>query len=118
MDQGKLAADDDVRRIIPELQLEKRVTIRNLLRCESGVRAQFHIMPLAGWDNARLRGNSSRLHRWLAPFRSLLLFRIAGRGLLKLVRKASKKSTNNGGHPNLWVYRPRPRSGGEFFSGV
>jgi CubicO group peptidase (beta-lactamase class C family) len=51
MDQGKIHPDDDVRDHIPELNLNKAVRIRHLLRCESGVWAQFHIMPLAGWSN-------------------------------------------------------------------
>jgi CubicO group peptidase (beta-lactamase class C family) len=51
MDEGKLDPDDDVRRWIPELQLEHPVRIRHMLRCETGMWEQFHIMPLAGWDN-------------------------------------------------------------------
>lgn len=51
MDQGKFGLDDDVRQLLPELRLEKPVLVRHLLRCESGVWAQFHIMPIAGWDN-------------------------------------------------------------------
>jgi CubicO group peptidase (beta-lactamase class C family) len=52
MDEGKLDPDDDVRRLIPELKgLDHPVRIRHMLRCESGLWEQFHIMPLAGWDN-------------------------------------------------------------------
>ncbi len=51
MDESRLSLDADVRSIITELQLNRPVRIRDLLRCESGVWAQFHIMPLAGWDN-------------------------------------------------------------------
>ena len=51
MDQGKVKPEDDVRQFVPELQLNKAVRIRDMLRCESGIWAQFHIMPLAGWDN-------------------------------------------------------------------
>src|SRR5262245_28932656 len=52
MDEGKLDPDDDVRRLIPELRnLEYAVQIRHMLRCESGLWEQFHIMPLAGWEN-------------------------------------------------------------------
>lgn len=52
MDEGKLAPDDDVRRFVPELHgLNYPVRIRHMLRCESGLWEQFHIMPLAGWEN-------------------------------------------------------------------
>ena len=51
MDQGKLSPDDDIRELLPELNFNTRVRIRDMLRCESGIWAQFHIMPLAGWDN-------------------------------------------------------------------
>lgn len=52
MDEGKVDPDDDIRKYIPELRnLERPVRIRHMLRCESGLWEQFHIMPLAGWDN-------------------------------------------------------------------
>lgn len=52
MDQGKLNPDDDVRKLVPEMKnLPEAVHVRHMLRCESGIWAQFHIMPLAGWDN-------------------------------------------------------------------
>lgn len=52
MDQGKVRADDEVRRFIPELKPhDPPVKIRDMLRCESGIWEQFHIMPLAGWGN-------------------------------------------------------------------
>lgn len=60
MDQGKLNPQDDVRSILPELKLNQPVRIRHLLRCESGVWAQFHIMPLAGWDNVPVQSPYSK----------------------------------------------------------
>ncbi|HUQ70697.1 MAG TPA: serine hydrolase [Planctomycetaceae bacterium] len=52
MDEGKLRPDDDVRQIIPELRnLEHPIRIRHMLRCETGLWEQFHIMPLVGYDN-------------------------------------------------------------------
>ena len=60
MDQKRLSPDDDIRKIIPELNLNQPVLIRHLLRCESGVWAQFHIMPLAGWDNVPVHSPYSK----------------------------------------------------------
>ncbi|MEZ6101778.1 MAG: serine hydrolase [Pirellulaceae bacterium] len=60
LDQGKLSPDDDIRKLVPELSLESTVTIRHLLRCESGVWAQFHIMPLAGYDNVPVHSPYSK----------------------------------------------------------
>ena len=52
MDQGKLKPDDDIREIVTEMkQLPESVRIRDLLRCESGIWAQVHIMPLTGRKN-------------------------------------------------------------------
>ncbi len=61
MDQGKVSPDDDVRKFIPELQPHTPpVRIRDMLRCESGIWAQFHIMPLAGWNNVPLQASYSK----------------------------------------------------------
>ncbi len=60
MDQGSISPDDEVKKFIPELQLNKPVSIRNMLRCESGIWAQFHIMPLAGWDNVPVHSPYSK----------------------------------------------------------
>lgn len=60
MDEGIVGPDDDVRRWIPELQLEQAVRVRDMLRCESGIWNQFHILPLAGWDNVPLHAASSK----------------------------------------------------------
>lgn len=55
LDQGRIKPDDNVRTYIPELQpREHPICIRDMLRCESGIWAQFHIMPLAGYDNVPL----------------------------------------------------------------
>jgi len=61
MDEGKLSPDDDVRQIIPELQkLDHPVRIRHMLRCESGLWDQFHIMPIAGWENVPIHVGYSK----------------------------------------------------------
>ncbi len=51
LDQGKLAADDNIRRYVPELhEFEPPIRIRHLIRCRSGIWAQWHITQLAGWS--------------------------------------------------------------------
>ena len=61
LDEGKVNPDDDVRRLLPELKnLEHPVLIRHMLRCESGLWAQFHIMPLAGWENVPIHAAYSK----------------------------------------------------------
>lgn len=52
LDQGTIEADDDVRKYVPELHaFDPPIRIRHLLTCHSGLWAQVHIMPLAGWEN-------------------------------------------------------------------
>ena len=52
MDQGKIYPEDDIRKFLPELHaFDPPVRIRHMLRCESGLWASVHIMPLAGWEN-------------------------------------------------------------------
>jgi CubicO group peptidase (beta-lactamase class C family) len=52
MDQGKIDPDDDLRKFIPEMhKFEPPIRIQDMVRCRSGLWDQFHIMPLAGWDN-------------------------------------------------------------------
>jgi CubicO group peptidase (beta-lactamase class C family) len=52
MDQGKIDPDDDIRKFLPEMHaFDPPIRVRHLLRCETGLFAQFHIMPLAGFDN-------------------------------------------------------------------
>lgn len=52
MDQGRIDPGDDMRRFLPELhKFDSPVRIRHMLQCRSGLWAQWHIMPLAGWDN-------------------------------------------------------------------
>lgn len=61
MDQGRLDPDDDLRELLPEMrQLEHPVRIRHMLRCESGLWAQFHVMPLAGWPNVPIHTGYSK----------------------------------------------------------
>jgi CubicO group peptidase (beta-lactamase class C family) len=55
MDEGRIDADDDVRKYVPELHaFDPPIRIRHLLTCHSGLWAQVHIMPLAGWENMPL----------------------------------------------------------------
>ena len=52
MDDEKVAPDDDIRKYLPELQkVDPPIRIRHLLRCRSGVWAQWHIVQLAGWSS-------------------------------------------------------------------
>ena len=51
LDQDRISADDDIRRYVPEMHsFDPPVRIRDLIRCESGVWAQWHIAQLAGWS--------------------------------------------------------------------
>jgi CubicO group peptidase (beta-lactamase class C family) len=50
MDQGKLS-DDDIRKYVPELpRYDPQITIRDLVRCEDGLRDYWFLMKLAGWN--------------------------------------------------------------------
>src|SRR5262249_42629804 len=52
MDQGKIAPKDDLRKFVPEMHpFDPPVRIEHMIRCRTGLWDQFHIMPLAGWDN-------------------------------------------------------------------
>jgi CubicO group peptidase (beta-lactamase class C family) len=47
---GKLAADDDIRKYLPELaDFGKTITIRHLLHHTSGLRDQWDLLVLSGW---------------------------------------------------------------------
>ncbi|MCA9266643.1 MAG: serine hydrolase, partial [Planctomycetales bacterium] len=59
-DLGKLDLDDDIHKYLPELQLNQAVKLRHVLRCETGIWAQFHIMPLAGYDNVPVHAPYSK----------------------------------------------------------
>ena len=51
MDQGKLSPDDDIRKYVPEMpRYDPRITIRDLVRCEGGLRDYWHLVQLAGWN--------------------------------------------------------------------
>ncbi len=48
---GKLALDDDVHQYLPELpDYGNKITIRNLLQHTSGIRDQWQLLALAGWN--------------------------------------------------------------------
>jgi len=48
--QGKLSAEDDIRKYLPELaDFGKTITIRHLLNHTSGLRDQWDLMVLSGW---------------------------------------------------------------------
>ncbi len=50
-DQGKLSLDDDVRKHIPEVpDFGKTITLRHLIHHTSGLRDQWHLLRLAGWN--------------------------------------------------------------------
>jgi CubicO group peptidase (beta-lactamase class C family) len=74
MDQGLINPDDDVRQFLPELhEFDPPVRIRHMVQCHSGLWAQWHIMPLAGWDNLPVQHAYSRddLYTVLAGQRTL-----------------------------------------------
>ena len=48
---GKLSIDDDVHKYLPELpDYNAKITLRNLLQHTSGIRDQWQILALAGWN--------------------------------------------------------------------
>src|SRR5262249_8909535 len=51
LDRGRIAAEDDVRKYLPELpRYDPPITVRHLVRCECGLPDYFHLMQLAGWN--------------------------------------------------------------------
>lgn len=52
--EGKLSADDDIRKYIPEVpDFGETITIRHLLYHTSGLRDQWHLFALVGVDGPR-----------------------------------------------------------------
>jgi CubicO group peptidase (beta-lactamase class C family) len=50
-EQGKLSLDDDIRKHIPEVpDFGKTITIRHLLNHTSGLRDQWNLLAMAGWQ--------------------------------------------------------------------
>ncbi len=50
LDRGKVSPNDDIRRHVPEMhEFDPPIRIRHLIRCRSGIWAQWHITQLAGW---------------------------------------------------------------------
>ncbi|WP_353721163.1 serine hydrolase [Dyadobacter sp. 676] len=50
-EQGKLSLDDDIRKYIPEVpDFGKTITIRHLLNHTSGLRDQWNLLAMAGWQ--------------------------------------------------------------------
>jgi len=50
-EQGKLSLDDDIRKHIPEVpDFGKTITIRHLLNHTSGLRDQWNLLVMAGWQ--------------------------------------------------------------------
>ncbi|NIJ52822.1 serine hydrolase [Dyadobacter arcticus] len=50
-EQGKLSLDDDIRKYIPEIyDFGKTITIRNLANHTSGLRDQWNLLAMAGWQ--------------------------------------------------------------------
>jgi CubicO group peptidase (beta-lactamase class C family) len=48
---GKLSIDDDVHKYLPELpDYGSRITLRNLLQHTSGIRDQWQLLGMAGWN--------------------------------------------------------------------
>ncbi|WP_128543231.1 serine hydrolase [Larkinella soli] len=50
--QGKLSPDDDIRKYLPEVvpDFGKTITIRHLLHHTSGIRDQWNLLAMAGWQ--------------------------------------------------------------------
>src|SRR5262249_14443276 len=52
MDQGKINPKDDLRKFVPEMHpFDSPVRIEHMIHCHTGLWDNFHVMPLAGWDN-------------------------------------------------------------------
>ena len=50
MDQKKISPDDEIRKYVPEMHpFDPPIRVRHLIRCRSGIWAQWHIAQLAGW---------------------------------------------------------------------
>ncbi|WP_372934377.1 serine hydrolase domain-containing protein [Mariniphaga sediminis] len=47
--EGRISLDDAIQEYIPELQIESKITIRQMLNHTSGLRDQWILMALAGW---------------------------------------------------------------------
>jgi CubicO group peptidase (beta-lactamase class C family) len=57
MDEGKITPETELHEVVPEMhRFDPPVRIRHMLRCHTGLWAQYHIMPLAGWDNLPVQG--------------------------------------------------------------
>lgn len=57
--QGKLSADDDIRKYIPEVpDFGETITIRHLLYHTSGLRDQWHLFAMAGWRDSDVKTQS------------------------------------------------------------
>jgi len=57
--EGKLSADDDIRKHLPEVpDFGETITIRHLLYHTSGLRDQWHLFALAGWRDSDVKTQS------------------------------------------------------------
>lgn len=57
--QGKLSADDDIRKYLPEVpDFGETITIRHLLYHTSGLREERHLLAMAGWRDSDVRTRS------------------------------------------------------------
>ncbi|MBI1918104.1 MAG: beta-lactamase family protein [Planctomycetes bacterium] len=74
LDQGKIAADDDIRKYLPEVpRYDPPITIRHLVRCECGLPDYFHLMRwLRFWEKLR---DKWRRRKWMVRFVLLALAR-------------------------------------------
>ncbi len=51
LDQGKISADDEIGKYVPELhEKARRIRLRHLIRCETGLWDSWHLMQLCGWS--------------------------------------------------------------------
>ena len=52
LDQGKISPDDDIRKYLPEMHRhDPPIRVRHMIRCRSGLWAQWHLVQLAGWSS-------------------------------------------------------------------
>ena len=58
---GQISLEDDLRKYIPELQINSAITFRQIIHHTSGLRDQWDMLRLGGWRNADIKTNSDIL---------------------------------------------------------
>ena len=58
---GHISLDDDIRKYIPELQINSAITFRQIIHHTSGLRDQWDMLRLGGWRDADIKTNGDIL---------------------------------------------------------